>query len=225
MEAWNIYIPVVIAHYPARALELLAYQRTICDASSRFPAHCWLRYDASFRACAAADRSLRWDAKNNDLWLECFTQHASSQHESEHRPKSEKSVRRPCTYCGNLYHLPDNCSHNPFRSFRGADKWPTTSPRRPYTLHAPGGSYPATSVSATTRTSLNTKPFCKDFNVGECSVPMPAVGAATPPTGRGSVGVSPTLPLAISQHQLVSPLRPLQLERELAAHPDKGFVS
>ena len=54
---------------------------------------------------------------------------------------------------------------------------------------------------------------------------MPAVGAATPPTGRGSVGVSPTLPLAISQHQLVSPLRPLQLERELAAHPDKGFVS
>ena len=76
MEAWNIYITVVIAHYPARALELLAYQRTICDASSRFPAHCWLRYDASFRACAAADRSLRWDAKNNDLWLECFTQHA-----------------------------------------------------------------------------------------------------------------------------------------------------
>ena len=168
MEAWNIYITVVIAHYPARTLELLAYQCTICDVSSRFPAHCWLRYDASFRACAAADRSLRWDAKNNNLWLECFMQHASSQHESEHRPKSEKSVRRPCTYCGNLYHLPDNCSHNPFRSFRGADKWPTTSPRRPYTLHAPGGSYPATSVSATTRTSLNTKPFCKDFNVGEC---------------------------------------------------------
>ena len=75
MEAWNVYITILVASYPARTLELLGYQRIICEASSRFPARCWLRYDASFRACAAADRSLRWDRKHNDLWLGCFTLH------------------------------------------------------------------------------------------------------------------------------------------------------
>ena len=33
------------------------------------------------------------------------------------------------------------------------------------------------------------------------------------------------VPLPISQHTLVTPLRPLELERELVSHPDKGFVS
>ena len=42
LEACNTYISVLVAHYPARALKLLAHQRNICDASSRFPADCWL---------------------------------------------------------------------------------------------------------------------------------------------------------------------------------------
>jgi len=37
--------------------------------------------------------------------------------------------------------------------------------------------------------------------------------------------VSGSAPAPIDQQQLVTPLRPLQLERELASHPDKGFVS
>ena len=103
-------------------------------------------------------------------------------------------------------------------------------PRRPYTLHAPGGSYPATSVSATTRTSLNTKPFCKDFNVGECRRQhcryLHACSRCSDTSDRErECGRIPNAPPAISQHQLVSPLQPLQLERELAAHPDKGSVS
>ena len=36
--------------------------------------------------------------------------------------------------------------------------------------------------------------------------------------------MSATAPLPVDQQQLVSPLRPLPLERELASHPDKGFV-
>ena len=74
MEAWNVYIRVVVKHSLARALPLLAYQRIISDASARFLPRCWLRYDQRFRASAAADKSLRWDCKLNDLWLECFTQ-------------------------------------------------------------------------------------------------------------------------------------------------------
>ena len=67
LEAWNVYITVLVAHYPARAPPLLAYQRIICDASLRFPTSCWLRYDARFRACAAEDKSLRWDTKQRPV--------------------------------------------------------------------------------------------------------------------------------------------------------------
>ena len=40
LEACNTYISVLVAHYPAQALKLLAYQLNICDASLRFPADC-----------------------------------------------------------------------------------------------------------------------------------------------------------------------------------------
>ena len=70
MEAWNVYIHVLVQHFPARAQALLAYQRIICDASVRFAPRCWLRYDQRFRASAAADKTIRWDRKHNDLWLE-----------------------------------------------------------------------------------------------------------------------------------------------------------
>ena len=45
MEAWNVYIQVLVQHFPARAHALLAYQRIICEASIRFTPRCWLRYD------------------------------------------------------------------------------------------------------------------------------------------------------------------------------------
>ena len=100
------------------------YQRIICDASSRYAASCWLRYDSSFRACAAADRSIHWDHKYHDLWLECFTQNASPSTASSVPRSNNKPPRRLCTYCEGLYHFPDNC---PQHSFRGA-KRPATSP-------------------------------------------------------------------------------------------------
>ena len=51
-------------------------------------------------------------------------------------------------------------------------------------------------------------------------------GAMRPPTGKGIANIPTPLPPPIfSQHKLVTPLRPLVIERELASHPDKGFVS
>ena len=58
---------------------------------------------------------------------------------------------------------------------------------------------------------------------------MFAPGAGTSPMGRGTAPDPPPLPptphLPIDQHQLVTPIRPLVLQRELASHPDKGFVN
>ena len=52
-----------------------------------------------------------------------------------------------------------------------------------------------------------------------------APDAGAPPTGSGSACAPEMSPLPISQHTLVTPLRPLEFERELVSHPDKGFVS
>ena len=73
LEAWNVYVAIIVAHYPARASALFTYQRIICNASSKFSPQAWLKYDSRFCSLAAADRSLRWDQKVNNLWLECFT--------------------------------------------------------------------------------------------------------------------------------------------------------
>ena len=162
LEAWNTYISVLVAYYPARALELLAYQRIICDASSRFPTNCWLRYDSSFRACAAADRSLRWDSKHHDLWLECFTRHASSPRPAPVHVTAGKPARRPCTYCGDLFHFPHSCPHNPFR----VPKRPTTPSGHAAGRLGPGGSSYAASTS---RAGPSQPPVCKDFNRAACT--------------------------------------------------------
>ena len=53
---------------------------------------------------------------------------------------------------------------------------------------------------------------------------MHASGVATHHMGSGTVVGSPPTLLPIDQHQLVSPLRPLELECELTHHPDKGSV-
>ena len=68
--------------------------------------------------------------------------------------------------------------------------------------------------------------------VGSSTVPrvnatsaVSSTPAAAPPMGRGTAGIRPIPQPHISQHRLVTPLRPLELQHELAPHPDKGFVS
>jgi len=72
MQAWNIYVALVIAHAPHRALELIGYQKIITSASSQYPVYRWMAYDTQFRILAAVDRSLRWDVHHPDTWFRCM---------------------------------------------------------------------------------------------------------------------------------------------------------
>ena len=169
LEAWNVYITILVAHYPTRAPPLLAYQRIICDASLRFPTSCWLRYDARFRACAAEDKSLRWDTKHNDLWLECFTHSPTTKPPAAVTSGGKPGVsgaRRPCTYCGSLYHFPDNCSQSPFRTFRTASGTHPHSRPAPLSTDRPSLSHPPPASPPPSQ------PFpphaCRDFNHATC---------------------------------------------------------
>lgn len=133
LQAWNVYVVLVTYREPHRALDLLLYQRFICDVSTRTPPSAWLLYDKKFRLAAAANPHLLWGQKHTELWLECFTTLPQSSNnlnkdgpEAPPRSSSHKQARRPCTYCASLYHFPDNCPQNPFRgrgsSFKSSDR-------------------------------------------------------------------------------------------------------
>ena len=98
MEAWNIYLAILIDHSP---VQLVAYQRIITSASAQYPLAAWLNYDIQFRTLAASDPSLHWDTRHTDLWLQCVTAASTS------------AIRWPCSHCGATNHYPRNC---PFRS-------------------------------------------------------------------------------------------------------------
>ena len=163
MEAWNLYAQVLVASFPERASSLLAYQAIICSASVRFAPRCWLRYDHRFRASAAADSTIRWDIKHNELWLECFTQSSLAPHTPP--SASSKPSRRPCTYCGSFYHYPENCPAHPFRASRTRTSPPTAPqpPSRP--------AHPVQPQSTSVLPQAHSEPLphpCRDFNNGTC---------------------------------------------------------
>ena len=56
-HGWNLAI--LIDHSPARAPQLVAYQRIITSASAQYPLAAWLNYDTQFRTLAASDPTLR----------------------------------------------------------------------------------------------------------------------------------------------------------------------
>ena len=93
----------------------------------------WLRHDSRFHALAAEDKSLCWDHKLNDLWLECFSLVAASPSHAAAYPSSKAWC--PCTYCGAITHYPDNCSSDPFRAPRSTLLYPSPSPS-PLLLHS-----------------------------------------------------------------------------------------
>ena len=72
MEAWNIYLSVLLSSNPLRALELVGYQRLICSANKLLPINAWLQYDSKFHTIAATNSHLRWDHCYPDLWLEAL---------------------------------------------------------------------------------------------------------------------------------------------------------
>ena len=111
MQAWNLYLSVILSHNPAKVLEMIPYQRLICSATTLLPAQNWLQYDAKFRTLAAANPLLRWDQRHSDLWLECLA------------PRNTEQQRWPCPYCKATTHFPENCPRSPFR-----DSKPSSAP-------------------------------------------------------------------------------------------------
>ena len=45
MEAWNIYLAIIVDHAPSRAPSLIAYQHIITSVSNHHPPLAWLNYD------------------------------------------------------------------------------------------------------------------------------------------------------------------------------------
>ena len=166
MEAWNIYLAILIDHSPARAPQLVAYQRIITSASINYPLATWLNYDVQFRTLAASDPSLRWDIRHTDLWLQCVTSTSS--------PMS----RWPCPYCGATTHYPSNCPfcyHTAPISASGqqpSTSTPTSGQQPPTALFS-SGQQPSTSTSTTgqpptIRESKYVSPTCHAFNRSFC---------------------------------------------------------
>ena len=104
MQAWNIYLSVILTHNAARALELIGYQRIITSANQSLPLKAWLQYDGQFRTLAASNPHLRWDLRHAELWYEAMA-----------TPNIQRDTKRwPCPYCGAKNHFPENCPRSPF---------------------------------------------------------------------------------------------------------------
>ena len=96
MQAWNIYLSVMLTHNTARALELIGYQRIITSANQSLPLKAWLQYDVQFRTLAASNPHLRLDLRHPELWYEAMA-----------TANTQKDTKRwPCPYCGAKNHFP-----------------------------------------------------------------------------------------------------------------------
>ena len=72
MEAWNVYLSILLSNNPGRALELVGYPHLICLANKLLPLNAWLQYDSKFHTMAASNPHLCWDQHHPDLWLEAL---------------------------------------------------------------------------------------------------------------------------------------------------------
>ena len=54
MQAWSLYLAVILAHNPSQAVEFFGYQRLIGSAHTLLPLESWLQYGYKFRTLAAA---------------------------------------------------------------------------------------------------------------------------------------------------------------------------
>ena len=105
LQAWNIYLSVILTHNTARALELIGYQCIITLANQSLPLKAWLQYDGQFRMLAASNPYLRWDLRHAELWYEAMA-----------TPNTQWDTKRwSCPYCRAKYHFPENFPWLPFR--------------------------------------------------------------------------------------------------------------
>ena len=93
LTAFGIYASVVVAKFPHKAAQLVAYQRIIREASQKFKGLAWYAYDIDFRKLAAKNPALNWGERHLQLWLDKFTGLA----------------RQICFVCGGADHMSDIC--------------------------------------------------------------------------------------------------------------------
>ena len=96
----------MLTNNPARALELVGYQRIVTSADHSLPLKAWLQYDAQFHTLAASNPLLRWDQWHPELWYEPMATASNTQRDTK---------RWPCPYCGAKNHFPENCPCSSFR--------------------------------------------------------------------------------------------------------------
>ena len=103
LEAYMVYMLVIVTTYPRRALELIKYQQIISRAVTKFKGLAWLSYDQQFRRHASSNLSLQWDKVDLELWTVTFS-----------------GLAKPhCGICSSPYHAEDVCpSADPYRKQR-----------------------------------------------------------------------------------------------------------
>ena len=100
LEAYMVYMLVIVTAYPRRALELIKYQQIISRAVTKFIGLAWLLYDQQFCCRASSNLSLQWDKVDLELWTVTFS-----------------GLAKPhCGICVSPYHAEDVCpSADPYR--------------------------------------------------------------------------------------------------------------
>ena len=74
LEAWTVYYSILCDAAPERVQDLLFYQGTIVEASSKYSSDAWLTYDRRFRmALAAQPHAFSWRTIDPNLWQSCMT--------------------------------------------------------------------------------------------------------------------------------------------------------
>lgn len=68
MQAFSVFMLVLVAYSPGRATDLLKYQLLIMRTAQQFPGSAWLSYDRAFRRQAAAYKLTDWSRMDPELF-------------------------------------------------------------------------------------------------------------------------------------------------------------
>ena len=85
LEAWSLYMHVVISNAPHHTAELLSYQCMILAANRQYFAEAWLMYDQQFRRFVASQPGKRFDTIDINTWQLCIT--GKARHRCRYLPK------------------------------------------------------------------------------------------------------------------------------------------
>ena len=199
LDAYMAYMLVIVAVHPRRALELIKYQQIISRAVTKFKGLAWLSYDQQFRRRAAYDLSISWDKVDLELWTITFSGLA----------KPHCTVRAPTTLKTSVLLL------TPTGNLAESRPCASTSTRPPV----------AGVAAATTRTCAAAAiPAPTPHQPAHSSNPQ----APAPPRPPPPASVARNKVEQQKRHlspSVSSPIDIYRLELELAAHPDRPFVS